>query len=359
MSSFRMGYAEVPSFYAAVERLDDPGLRGRPVVVGGHPKKRGKVQSASSDALAAGVTEGMPIDEVHALCPEAVLVRTNMKRYREVSGLLHIALREAVVGIEVDGLAGAFLVLSEPACDDAAQARSLASRLIESVREQLGLPLRVGIAPVKFLARLAAIESGGEGLVCVSEEEVEGFLSPLSPDRLPGVGAKTCATLVEMKIETIAELRALEPREVEHRLGRQARRILAYARGEDDAPVRVAAHPKTLSLEFTFEHAMMNRDTIEERLAMLCQNAEASLRQQRLQADRVAIKVRYDDVAKTLTRTRTLRRPVRLGADLYAAAQRLLDRTEVGRRPLRLLGVSLAGLAKQIDADGQLDLFGS
>ena len=108
MSGYRIGYAVVPGFYAAVERLDDPALRARPVVVGGDPGKRGKVQSASPDALERGVTVGMPIDEVHARVPEAALIRTDMKRYREVSNLLQSTLRDAASGLEADGLAAGY-----------------------------------------------------------------------------------------------------------------------------------------------------------------------------------------------------------------------------------------------------------
>lgn len=357
MTSLRVAYADVPCFYASVERMDDPGLRARPVIVGGSPQKRGRVQSASPEALSCGVTLGMPIDDVPALCPDAALLRTNMKRYREVSSLLHAALREATQGIEVDGLAGAYLEFSSQGPVDEAQARTLARQLAEHVRGEVGLPLRVGIAPVKFLARLAALESGVEGVRCVAAGDVAAFLSPLAPERLPGVGVKTQAILGDMQIETIGRLLDLDPRQIESRLGSHGRRILAYARGEDESRVRTAPHPKSLSHEFTFEEAVLEREVVESCLARLCQTAEGSLRQQRLCARRVAIKVRYAE-GKTATRTRTLLRPILSAAEIHSAALRLLDRTETGRRPLELIGVALAELGPEPEPDAQLNLFG-
>lgn len=355
-AAYRVAYAEVPLFYVSVERQDDPALRAQPVIVGGDPHKRGKVQSASREALSCGVTLGMPVEDVHRLCPEAHLLRTNMKRYREVSSLLHSSLRGGCRGIETNGLAGAYLELAPEALRDAESARSAAKQLADRVRDELGLPLRVGIAPVKFLARLASLESGDEGVRCVAVDEVADFLSPLPAERLPGVGAKTRATLADMQIETIGELLARDVAGIDDRLGSHGRRILAYARGEDEAQVRTAPHPKSLSHDFTFAEPVLERAAVESCLARLCTMAEAGLRQQRLCARRVAIKLRYVE-GKNATRTRTLLRPILDAGEMHLAALRLLDRTETGRIPLRLIGISLGGLGPEPEPDAQLDLF--
>ncbi len=359
MSGYRIGYAVVPGFYAAVERLDDPALRARPVVVGGDPKKRGKVQSATSEALASGVAIGMPIDEVQARCPQAALVRTNMKRYREVSGVLHGALRDVTRGLEVEGMAAGYFELEHELHEDRARVDLLSQSLHERVRESVGLAVRVGIAPVKFLARLAveAPSIDETDVVCIAQDGVAEFLAPIAVERLPGVGNKTLLALREMKIESVRDLRERDPREVERALGRQARRILAYARGEDPAPVRIAKHPKSVSLEFTFDTPVLDREKIESQLRELCQDAETRLRQHQLQAGRTALKLRYEDADKPRTWTRKLVRPVSRAHGLYAAGQHLLDRSEVGRRAIRLLGVSLSGLTPRVDEDRQLDLF--
>ena len=356
----RVGYAKVPSFYAAVERLDDPGLRARPVLVGGNPDKGGKVQSATHEALEAGVEVGMLCERALALCPDAALCPTNMKRYRELSVLLQTSLRQVTEGIEGDGLAGAYFDIAAGSDhdDDEEDERTFARRMVKAVREDLGLGLRVGVAPVKFLARLAAEEPDDDGFRFVANDQVAAFLSVLSPERLPGVGVKTRATLASLRIQTVEQLLKLDPREVENHLGAHGRRILGYARGEDEARIRTAAHRKTLSHEVTFEEPVAKRSAIEPRLAELCQTVEAGLRQQQLCASRVAIKLRYG-AGKPETRSRKLVRPIVDAAEIYSAAKRLLDRTEVGQRPVTLLGVALAGLAPpaEIEATAQLDLF--
>ena len=356
----RIAYVEVSSFYASVERLDDPGLRGRPTLVGGSPKKAGKVQSASLEAIESGVTVGMACERALELCSNAALVPTNMKRYREVSSLLLIALRKETEGIEADGLSGAYLEVpaSHAAADEQAVALDLAARLQARVRDELGLLLSVGIAPVKFLARLAAEEQSESRIHCIAESDVASFLASQPVERLPGVGAKTRTQLSEMRVKTVAELLALSPRKVEASLGRHGQRILAYARGEDDSRVRTALHQKTLSHEMTFDKPIVERAAVEALLTRLCQTAETSLRQQQLFAARVAIKLRFGP-GKPETRSRKLVRPIGSAAEILAAASKLLDRTEVGRRPLELLGIALAGLGPptETEATAQLDLF--
>jgi DNA polymerase-4 len=354
--SYRIAYAEVPWFYVSVARQDNPALRGQAVIIGGDPDKRGKVQSASHEALSCGVTVGMAVADAHGLCPEAVLLRTDVARYREVSALLKSTLRTCTLGIEVDGNAGAYLELEPDSLRDEASANATARGLADRVREELGLPLRVGIAPVKFLSKLAALESGPEGVCCIAEADVADFLAALPPERLPGVGAKTREALAEMKIATIGELLARGDAEVESRLGTHGRRILAHARGEDGSQVRSVAHPMSLSHDFTFEEPVLERAAVESCLARLCKTAEGGLQQQQLCARRVAIKLRYAE-GTTATRTRTFKNPLFNASEIHFAALRLLDRTEAGKTPLRLIGIALAGLGPKPEPDAQLELF--
>jgi DNA polymerase-4 len=352
-------YAEVPAFYAAVERADNPALRDRPVIVGGDPKKRGNVQSATREALEAGVELGMPMSEAQARCPEAQLVRTRMPRYREVASLLTSCLAGHIETLEVSGLGGAYLdplEHLESAVDEAGVVDEIGKRLCLGVEQQLGLPLRVGIASGKFLACLAAEEVAESGVYHLAREAEASFLARLSPARLPGVGEKTQRVLESLGVHTVGELLAVEPRILDERLGNHGRRILACARGRDDSTVRAAGHPKSLSHEFTFEEPQLERSGLEERLGILCQSAEAGMRHRGLRAGRVAIKVRYPD-RETATRTRTLRRPILRSADIFAAAERLLDRTQAGSRPIQLIGLSLSQLRLEHEPDPQLDLF--
>lgn len=344
-------YADIPCFYAAIEQGDDPALEGRPVIVGGDPRKRGQVQAASPDALAQGVEVGMPMLEALQRCPSARAVKTNMKRYREVSGLLRACLLRSVDALEPMSLEAAYL---DPG--SAADPEQVAARLRESVKQELGLLLRVGIAPVKFLAKLAAEQAPHDAVCHVRAGQEAAFLAPLPLDRLPGVGPRTLFTLAECGARTVSQLLELHPAELESRLGNHGLRILEYARGEDASSIRAARHPKTLSQEHTFDEAQLDRSVLDERLQRLASGLEAGLLQQTLVARRIAIKVRYED-SETVTRRQTLLRPVGLAAELYRTADQLLDRTHAGSRPIRMLGMTLSGLSPAGQSDRQLELF--
>ncbi len=348
-------YAEVPGFYAAVARADDPSLAGRPVLVGGDPRKRGRVQSATLDALAAGVTLDMPVLEALRHCPGARAVRTDMARYREVSRRLFAVLREVEPHLEAFGLAASYFDRSR----DPERAEPVAERLIESVGETLGLPLRVGIGAGKFLARLAAEEVAGErGLVHVAPGREAAFLAPLPASRLDGVGRKTAAALAEMGAHTIGEVVQLGRDRLQAAFGPHGLRIHACAAGIDGEPVRAARHPKSLSRESTVRGEPVDIAAFADQLAGLAQQLEEELGRMGLAAGRVAVRVRFADGGAT-TRSTTLPRPIAQGSELRRAATRLLERTPAGARPVRGLGIQLSRLAPAGEADRQLDLFPS
>jgi DNA polymerase-4 len=344
-------FAEVPSFYAEVERLRDPGLRGRPVIVGGDPRKRGRVQSVSPEAAAAGVEAGMPMQEAIERCPEARAVKTDMQHYREVAGRLRGCFRAEVDAVETVSLESAYLDVSLSNED----ASVVGERLITRVRETLGLPLRLGLAPVKFLARLAAEEAPRGGCFRVAAGAEADFLAPLSVARLPGVGPKTLEALAGLGATTVGDLRRLERGTVERGLGNRGLRILEMALGEAESVVRGHSHPHSLSREHTFRPSEHDWSELWDCLQELSRLLGEALQEQLLSARRVGVKVRFDD-QQTTTRSKTLGSPVVAAADIYAVAVSLLDRTDAGGRAVRVLGVSVAGLGPRPE-DRQLDLF--
>ncbi len=345
-------YAEVPRFYAEVERVSDPELAGRPVVVGGDPRKRGLVQSATEDALAAGVQVGMPVIDALQRCPRARALHTDMRRYREAATQLRACLRRAAERIEPAGLGAAYL---EPERRDAS-ALAIAAELRRRVAEEVGLPLRVGIAPAKFLARLAAEESGPRGVFEVHAGEVAGFLAPLPVTRLPGVGPRTATRLAELGVTRVGELVSLGRATLEEEFGNHGLAILELAQGRGAARVRAATHPRSLSLESTLAHPEVDLGVLHERLGELSHRLAEALRLDSLAAGRVGVKIRYAD-QETTTRSRTLAQPVRTAAQVEEVAQDLLGRAGVGIRPIRLLGLSLSSLARSRRDDRQLELF--
>jgi len=250
-------YAEVPGFYAEVERSADPTLAGRAVVVGGDPRKNGTVQSASAEARAAGVAPGMAVLEALERCPRAKVLRTDMRRYREASARLRATLRRHLDRLEPAGLGAAYL----DASGAARPPEALAADLAKAVGDDLGLPLRVGIASAKFLARLAAEE--GEGpIVRVALGEEADFLAGLPLERLPGVGPTTAARLAELGARSIAELAGLERRRVELAsaptatrsgswLTAATRRACSRATARASARSRASCPKSTIWLEFS------------------------------------------------------------------------------------------------------------
>jgi DNA polymerase IV len=346
-------FAEVPGFYAAVARADDPALAARPVLVGGDPRKRGRVQSATLDALALGVTLEMSVLEALRHCPSARAVRTDMARYREVSRRLFAVLRAIEPQLESFGLAACYADVSARADD----AEAHAHRLLDAVATSLGLPLRVGIGAGKFLARIAAEEVPGEcGVVRVPAGGEGAFLAPLPASRLDGVGRKTASALAEMGGHTIGDVVRLGRERLQTVFGPHGLRIYACATGTDAEPVRGARHPKSLSRESTLPGEPLDVAVFGEQLAGLAQQLEEELSRIGLAASRIAVKIRYADQGTT-TRSATLPRPTAAAAELWEAARRLLGRTQAGSRPARGLGIQLSRLAPAGESDRQLDLF--
>ncbi len=347
-------YATVPGFYAEVERGREPGLRGRPLIVGGDPRKRGLVQSASEDALALGVEVGMPVLEALERCPAARVRKTDMRSYREVAARLRSCFRLATEKVEPAGLDAAYLDVA--GADEGPV--EIALRLRERVADELGLPLRLGVGPVRFLAKLAAERSGPEGVLAVRPGEVRRFLDPLPVECLPGVGPRTRETLLGLGVASVADLVALGQARLEEALGNHGRAILALAQGADESRLRPAPHPRTISHESTLVAPEIDRGALEGRLAELAANVESTLARERLAAKRLVLKVRYADHEET-TRSRTVTHPLAQAAELLALAADLLTRTQAGSRPIRGLGLAASGLVRSRRDDRQLDLFAS
>ncbi len=343
-------FAEVPWFYAEIERLRDPRLRSRAVLVGGDPRKKGKVQSASLEAETAGVRVGMEVRRALELCPQARAVRTDMAHYREVSGSLRACFRRDAQAIEPLGLESAFIQPSSRKGSDP-------NRLLEKVRDTLGLPLRIGVAEIKFLARLAGENLAREGVFRIRPGTESDFLRPLPVSRLPGVGPRTVSTLLDIGVRSVGDLLGVDDSEMESRLGNHGLRILEFARGEDDSVVQGRQTRQSLSREITFEPPESDLGVMDEQIESLSREIAARLDREGWIGHRVSLRLSFEG-GGTSTRSRTLGRPVDGARDLAALAQGFLASTQAGARPVRRLGVAVAQLAPSAERDRQLDLFG-
>lgn len=345
-------YAEVPRFYAEAERASDASLADRPVIVGGDPRKRGTVQGATEDALAAGVAIGMPVLEALELCPGARVRRTDMRAYRDLGARLRALFRRAVPRVEPAGLEAAYLDGSETP----EPLEALARRLQDEVRDALRLPLRVGIAPVKFVAKLAAEEADASGVRRVGADEIRAFLRPLPVGRLPGVGPHTLAAFRDLGVVTAGDLAAASRSAVEDRLGNHGLALLGAAQGHGEARLRPAPHSRSLSQESTLADSERDAAVLERVLRDLATSLAAALARERLATRRLVLKVRYGD-AETVTRSQTLPRALAAPDELAERGLELLWRTQAGDRAVRLLGLAAFQLTARPRDDRQLRLF--
>ena len=343
----------VPGLYAAVEQADDSALRGRPVIVGGDPAKRGTVTGVSREARARGVEEGMETRAALELCPDASLRRTRLKRYRELVAELRELLRGESERVEELGLEGTFLELP-PGADALARAAELCVR----VQAELGVAAVAGIAPTRFVAVLAARNAGPGGIRRVDAAEVETFLGRFPVGEIWGLGPATARKLAEHGVHSIAELRALDAARLAELTGPRSAALLEYARGADRSRLAPKPRARTLSQEQTLNEPSADLRTLADAIEALAERLASALARERRAARAVTLVVSYLDGTRA-SRTQTLDAPTSEACELSDAGVALLARTQAGARAVRRLRLALAGLARAgTSAEGrQLRLF--
>jgi DNA polymerase-4 len=341
------------AFYASVEVMDDPSLRGRPVIVGGTPEGRGVVTAASYEARRFGVHSAMSAARARRLCPDGVFLRGRMERYVEVSADVFAVMRDFTPLVEPLSIDEAFLDVG--GCRRLFGPPERVGRLLkERIAAEVGLTASVGVAPNKFLAKLASDLEKPDGFVVVPRDDVAGFLAPLAVTRLWGVGPATAGVLHGLGIRTVADLLAHPREDLVERWGDHARHLLELAAGRDERPVVPDHEAKSLGNEITFAEDIADQDHLEEVLDHLVDKVARRLRRQGLTARTVVLKARYADFA-THTRSATLPEGTDRTVTIRDAARELLRR-RLGRRgrPLRLLGVTAANLDVGTTTQGEL-----
>lgn len=349
-------HIDMDAFYAAVEQHDNPSLRGKPVIVGGDAEKRGVVSAASYEARPYGVHSAMPISQAKRLCPQGIFLPVRLGRYQEVSEQIFEILRMYTPLVEPLSLDESFLDVtgSEKLFGPALKiAKEIKKRIFEST----GLTASAGIAPNKFLAKIASDLKKPDGLVEIKPEEVQDFLRNLPISKLWGVGKATEETLKGMGICRVGQLAAYPMEAIERQLGKFGRELVALARGEDDRPVVPEAEAKSISQEETFTPDLWELGTMKKVLLEQSERVAWDLRKQRLKGRTVQLKVRYPDFS-LVTRSTTLPSPTDQAIEIYQAALKLLERTEALPRKTRLLGVGVSNLRPR-DEPEQLSLFHS
>jgi len=345
-------HLDMDAFFASVEQHDRPELRGRPVIVGGG-LDRGVVSACSYEARPFGVRSAMPMRRALRLCPQATVLPVRMARYQEVSAQVFAIFARYTDRIEPLSVDEAFLDVAGSRRLFGAAAE-IAARIRAEVRQELGLAVSAGVAPNKFLAKLASEGAKPDGLLEIAPEEVDAFLLPLPVERLWGVGAKAAEKLQRLGCRSVADLRRLPQAQLERLFGAWGGRLYHLARGEDERAVEVEQEAKSLGAEETFARDSWDAEALRRVLLAQAEKVAARLRRRGLAARVVTLKVRYGDF-ETLTRRQTLAQPTAAGLDLYRAGCELLARTAAGERPVRLLGLSAGDLEPA--ASGQAELF--
>lgn len=350
MTVRRIIHVDMDAFYASVEQRDDPALRGKPVAVGGQPGSRGVVAASSYEARAFGVRSAMPMARAVRLCPELVIVRPDFPRYRAASQQILAIFHSCTPLVEPLSLDEAYLDVTDNHWGEPL-ATPVARRLKRRILEETRLTASAGVAPNKFLAKIASGWQKPDGLTVISPDRVEAFLQQLPVDALWGVGPVTAQKLRKIGIARLVEVRTADPDALRRAVGSLADALRRLALGDDPRPVVPNRPYKSSSSENTYSEDLLGLDAIRAEIERMARQSAVWLARKGLLARTVTIKVRYADFT-TVTRSHTAAAPTRDADEIAARALTLLGRTEAGRRPIRLLGAGVHGLGGDDAASG-------
>jgi DNA polymerase-4 len=339
-------HVDLDAFYASVEQLADPTLRGRPVIVGGLGR-RGVVAAASYEARRYGVHSAMPMGRARRACPDGVFLAPRFDAYGEASTSVMAILRDVTPLVEPLALDEAFLDVSG-ARRLHGSAPEIAIALRQRINIETGLVASVGVASTKFVAKLASDLAKPDGMLVVEAGTEIDFIHPLEVRRLWGVGPKTAERLAQLGVRTIGDVAALPEETLMHSLGHaHGRHLHALAWNRDDRPVQPEQKVKSVGHEETFPTDITDRETLAREALRMSERVAERLRDGRRAGRTVQLKLRYKSF-RTITRSRTLPEPTNLAAEIATVARDLLDGVEIGDG-IRLLGVAMQQLH---DVDG-------
>jgi DNA polymerase-4 len=347
LGPLRILHVDMDAFFASVEQLDDPRLRGRPVLVG-HDGPRGVVAAASYESRQYGCRSAMPTAVAKRLCPQAIVVPVRFGRYGEVSRQVFQIFESytpLVQPLSVDeaflDVAGSVRLFGPP--------QAIAQQIRDRIRATTGLTGSVGVAPNKFLAKLASDMNKPDGLTVIGEDDVDQILPPLPVEKIWGIGPKTTQRLNDVGVRTIGDLRRLPPELLKLRLGDDADHYRKLAYGIDDRPVSPDRDAKSIGQEQTFGQDLTDPDAVRSVILGQAEQVGARVRRHGLVARSVTVKIRFGDF-ETITRRTTLADAADGTAALWTAARGLFDAWAANTfRPVRLIGVTAGQLSPAAD----------
>jgi len=336
-------HVDMDAFFVSVELLERPELRGKAVIVGGQPDRRGVVSAASYEARRYGVHSAMPLRTAGRLCPHAVFLEGRHDLYAEWSDRVAAILARFSPVVEMASIDEAYLDLSGT---ERLHGPPLAAAhaLICAIGEKTRLPCSVGLARTRLVAKVASDQGKPRGMVWVPAGAEAEFLAPLGVRRIPGIGKVTEAALHNLKIETVGQLSGISLERLEEQFGQWGTALYRKSRGEDSYEFFVDAEPKSISHSHTFGEDTADRAVLDAMLSRLCQKAGKRLRDSGLDARTVTLTIRYAGF-ETITRAKTLPEPAHLDPLFLDTASQLFDLHWNYHRAVRLIGVELGSLS--------------
>jgi len=351
----RIVHIDMDAFFASVEVVRDPSLRGKALIIGGSKEDtRGVVSTASYEARRYGVRSAMPLAEAKRRCPHGIFMRGHFEHYREASGKVRAILETVTPQVQMASIDEAYMDVSGSqrifGGDD-----GIAAYIKSEILARTGLPCTVAITPNKLVSKIASDEGKPDGYLRVATGAEGAFLAPLAVRKLPGAGPRTCSVLEGLGIRTLGQLAAWDLRPLEQAFGHQtAVSLQRSARGISTSEVHVERTPKSISRETTFPEDILSWEQVEQTLAYLTERCMYSLREEGLEAKRVTLKVRYSDF-ETKTFAHTLAEATAVDSEVIAALRGLVGKGKGRRARVRLIGVGLDQLRYN---QHQMPLFG-
>jgi DNA polymerase-4 len=349
-------HVDMDAFFVSVEELFDPTLRGKPVVVGGRPGERGVVSAASYAARKFGVHSAMPLRTAYQLCPQAIFLEGHRDRYLDYSHRIHKVLCEFSPLVEMASIDEAYLDMTGTERLHGPPLRA-AHLLHERVKTATGLNCSIGIATSRLVAKISSDQAKPNGVLWVMPGRESAYLAPLEVRKVPGVGKVMEKNLHSFGIRKVGDLARLDEAFLEQKFGKWGLALAGKSQGLDaggwyDSEIGEGARPKSISHEHTFMEDTADAAKLEATLARLCEQVGRRLREHKLQARTIQLKLRYKDFS-TITRAHSIARPTGLDTELFEEIRELFRRNWKAGQAVRLLGVHASGWA---EGDGQMAL---
>jgi len=345
-------HIDMDAFYAAVEQLDNPWLKGKCVIVGG-TSNRGVVSAASYEARKYGVHSAMPVFQARQKCPNGIFIPPRMQRYKEVSRKIMAILKEFTPLVEPVSIDEAYLDISASTRLHG-DPEDIALRVKAQIRESVDLTCSVGVAPLKFLAKIASDMNKPDGLTVILRDDVPGFIETLPIQEVPGVGKKTFQQLELMGIKTLGDIRTFPRQTLLDRMGKFGKRLLSLSAGIDHSEVTPYSRHKSVSSERTLRRNTADKAVLKQLLLKQADEVARHMRKSATRGKTITLKLKHADFGQ-ITRSTTIGIPTQSSETIFRCAAQLLDNYELTQE-IRLIGVGVSGFASS-DTPVQLELF--